>query len=325
MKYIKLGHTPIEMSNIVLGCMNCGGGWNRDPVSRETKSHLEDLVNTALECGINTFDHADIYQFGKSEMAFGQVLKRHPDIRERIILQTKCGIRFSDDPQPGLPGRYDFSRQHIITSVEGSLQRLQTDYVDVLLLHRPDLLMNKSEVAEAFERLHSSGKVRYFGVSNFYADQIAWLQSALKEKLLINQIELSLLNHRPVSEAAFFNTHQRTDLSANRTLLYCDRQGIAIQAWSPLGKGIFSKNAADIQDENIRNTRNFVHYLAAEKSVSTEAIVLSWLLRLEYPIIPVIGTTRPERIQAACQANRELLSREEWYQLQVLMLGQALP
>jgi predicted oxidoreductase len=325
MKNIKLGDSPIEMSTIVLGCMNIGGGWNRDPVTPETISHVEVLVNTALECGINTFDHADIYQFGKSETAFGQVLKQQPNLRDRIIIQTKCGIRFSDDPQPGMPGRYDFSRRHIIASVEGSLQRLQTDYVDILLLHRPDLLMNKEDVAEAFEKLHASGKVRYFGVSNFYADQIAWLQTALKEKLIINQIELSLLNHRVVSDAAFFNTHQRTDLSANRTLLYCDQQGIAIQAWSPLGKGVFSKNAADIQDENIRNTRNYVHYLAAEKSVSTEAIVLSWLLRLSFQIFPVIGTTRPERIRAATQASRELLSREEWYQLQVLMLGQGLP
>ena len=168
--------------------MNLGGAWNRAPLAAAEIAKAARLVTTAYEQGINLFDHADIYTLGKSEAVFGEVLQQLPELREKIVIQSKCGIRFRDDPRPGDPGRYDFSYQHIMQSVEGTLRRLQTSYLDVLLLHRPDPLVEPEEVARAFDELQRSGKVRYFGVSNHTAGQIALLQKYCNQPLVINRL-----------------------------------------------------------------------------------------------------------------------------------------
>lgn len=168
-------HTNLNVSRIAYGCMNIGGSWDGNPMTADQKAKATAAVMTAYDQGITFFDHADIYSRGKSEQVFGEILQQLPAMREKIVLQTKCGIRRKDDPQLGDPGRYDFSYEHIISSVEGSLRRLQTDRVDILLLHRPDPLIEPEEVARAFDELHRSGKVRYFGVSNHTGAQIALL------------------------------------------------------------------------------------------------------------------------------------------------------
>jgi len=185
MKYQKIKNTNLEISQIAFGCMNIGGGWNNEPISNEDKKKSFEIISTAFENGINFFDHADIYMFGKSEEIFSEFLKSEKNLRDKIILQSKCGIRFAGNPNENSPKRYDFSYKHITNSVENILKRLNTEFLDVLLLHRPDPLINFEEVAKAFDELHQKGKVKYFGVSNHSAIQIELLQKYLNQKLII--------------------------------------------------------------------------------------------------------------------------------------------
>ena len=215
MKKINLGNSGLMASEIALGCMRINGMEVND---------LEAYVHTALECGVDFFDHADIYGGGESEAVFGKLLKQSPELREQMVLQSKCGIR---------PGRYDFSKEHILESVDGSLKRLQTDHLDVLLLHRPDALMEPDEVAEAFTALESSGKVRYFGVSNFNSRQLELLQSSLKQKILVNQLQLSIMHTGMIDHALRTNTDFcHAEDRDGEILDYCRLKGITIQAWS---------------------------------------------------------------------------------------------
>jgi predicted oxidoreductase len=169
--------------------MPFGGDWNRDPITKDAVLNAEKAVDAALAIGITMFDHADIYGRGKAEAAFGAILKNRPDVREQMVIQSKCGIRLGEG---ALPGRFDFSTEHILQAVDGSLRRLGIDYLDVLLLHRPDPLMEPDEVAAAFGQLKAAGKVRYFGVSNMSVAQIRFLQRALPDHLVVNQLEMSL-------------------------------------------------------------------------------------------------------------------------------------
>lgn len=222
MKYINIGNGEIKASAIALGCMR---------IADKSVKEVAELINTALEEGINFFDHADIYGGGKSEEVFAEAIDMKPSIREKIIIQTKCGIR---------KGYYDFSKEHILKSVDGSLKRLKTDYIDVLLLHRPDTLMEPEEVAEAFSILHSSGKVRNFGVSNFNPMQIELLSKYLNQKLIINQLQFSIMHTGMIDSG--FNVNMKVDQSIDRdgsVLEYCRLKNITIQAWSPFQYGFF--------------------------------------------------------------------------------------
>ncbi|HYM87054.1 MAG TPA: aldo/keto reductase, partial [Pseudoxanthomonas sp.] len=181
MKHYRIPHTDLEVSRIAYGCMHLSQAWDATAITADEISTTLRQVDTALEQGITLFDHADIYARGKSEQLFGEALRQIPELRGRIVLQSKCGIRFADDPQPGVPARYDFSHQHIVGSVEGILQRLSTGHLDLLLLHRPDPLAQPQEVARAFDDLQRSGKVRHFGVSNHSASQISLLQKHLDQ------------------------------------------------------------------------------------------------------------------------------------------------
>ena len=324
MKTYRIPHSDRDVSRIAYGCMNLGGRWDHSPVTEDERRVAREAIRTALETGINLFDHADIYTHGKSETLFGEVLKATPGLRDSIVLQSKCGIRFPGEPHPGNPQRYDFSYEHILRSVEGSLRRLQTDYLDILLLHRPDPLVEPEEVARAFDELQVSGKVRYFGVSNHTAGQIELLHRFVRQPLVINQVELSLTHAYLIGEGILANQTGATTALASGTLDYCRAAGILVQAWAPLAGGrLFNQDES--RDVALTRTSELISKLAAEKQTSPEGIMLAWLLRHPAGFQPIIGTTRPDRIKASCLADEVSLSREEWYALFISARGEALP
>ncbi|CEG26570.1 aldo/keto reductase [Bacillus sp. B-jedd] len=324
MRKMPLEKRGITDSRLVLGCMGFGGGWDNSPISTEEEKKAECGIEAALETGITMFDHADIYTRGKAEKVFGGWLKKNPGMREKIVIQSKCGIRVADGQ---FPGRYDFSKDYILRSVDEILDRLQTDYLDILLLHRPDPLMEPEEVAEAFERLKSTGKVKNFGVSNMNAGQIKLLQAYIGSPLVVNQLEISLKKIDWVDQGVHVNQSAgRNSHFADGLLEHCMLEDIQIQAWSPLAKGIYTGGKEpDTQAENA--TASLVAKMAEEKETTREAIVLGWLMRHPANIQPVIGTTNPERIRNCGDAVRQsvLMTREEWYSLYITSRGNRLP
>ena len=326
MKMMQLPQTDLRVSQILYGCMQIGGTWDKSPLSDASVKDAIKIVQVALDEGINFFDHADIYCLGKSEEAFSAIWEEVPHLREKIVLQTKCGIRFAGDPQENSPARYDFSYEHILNSVEGSLHRLRTDYVDILLLHRPDPLVEPEEVARAFDQLHQAGKVRFFGVSNHTAAQIALLKRYLNQPLVVNQIELNLVHNHVMNGGVVFNQDQpEHPVRAEGTFEYCRLHDITIQAWSPLALGMVSGRPVDDPESVIAKVAELVREMAEEKGCSPEAILIAWLLRLPGQVQPVIGTTKLDRIRASCQASHLALSREEWYRLFTAGRGAPLP
>ncbi len=324
MKKYKIPRTDLEVSRIAYGCMKLGGCWDDSPYTESDISFARKAVLTALDQGINFFDHADIYSKGKSEEVFAEIMKESPGKRENIILQSKCGNRFEGEPEPGDPGRYDFRYDYIIESVEGILKRLNTDYLDILLLHRPDPLVEPEEVARAFDRLHQSGKVRHFGVSNHNASQIALLQKDLNQPLVANQVELNLLHSHMIYEGIIWNIKDDPIPPAGGTLEYCRINDIMIQAWGPVssGKLINPEKNASLQ---VKETVRLIDKYAQEKNVSREAIAIGWLLRHPAKILPIIGTINTDRIKASCLADTVALSREEWYSLFSAARGKPMP
>lgn len=296
MKNITIANSQMSASEISLGCMRITELANRDAST---------LIKTALEEGINFFDHADIYSDGKSEEVFAQAIDRSHGIREKIILQTKCGIR---------KGYFDFSKDHILGAVDGSLKRLQTDYIDVLLLHRPDALVEPEEVAEAFTKLHSSGKVRYFGVSNQNPMQIELLSKYVEQKLIINQLQFSITNTGILD--AGINVNMKIDRSLDRDgsiLDYCRLRDITIQAWSPFQFGFFE--GVFLNNDKFPELNRKIDEIAAAKGVANTAIAIAWILRHPAKIQPIVGTTNAGRLKEICKASQINLTRPEWYDI----------
>jgi len=324
MQTYHISNLDAPVSRLAYGCMRLGGSWDETPVTAADRQRAVVAVGAALESGINFFDHADIYMRGKSEEAFAGALHELGVAREQVILQSKCGIRFAGSPSPNSPGRYDFSYSHIIASVEGILRRLRTDYLDILLLHRPDPLVEPDEVARAFDELHSSSKVRAFGVSNHTGPQIDLLRASLDQPLVVNQVELSLLHSFLIDDGVLADQRAAVYANASGTLDYCRLHGIRVQAWSPVAHGLLSNPPADAP-ANVHATAALVAQFAAEKDTTTDAIVLAWLLRHPAGIQPIIGTTNPQRIVASCLADDVILSREEWYRLFIAARGGPLP
>ncbi|MEV8319942.1 aldo/keto reductase [Streptomyces sp. NPDC059900] len=311
-------HTDVPTGRVLYGCMGLGGAWDTSPYAAEDIAAAESAVAAALDAGITVFDHADIYRHGKAEAVFGEVLARAAGLRERITLQTKCGIRLAEGDRPGL---YDLRGPGIVRRVEESLTRLRTDIIDVLLLHRPDPLTGPEEIAEALASLHAQGLVRRFGVSNMSAAQIAHLQAHLDVPLVANQLEMSLERRDWVESGVLVNTPAAADSGfPHGTLEYCAAHGIQLQAWGSLARGRFT-------DGGDSPAARLVTELAARKQTTPETIVLWWLQRHPARIAPVIGTSRPERI-LACQdaVHREPdLTHEEWYDLWITARGGPLP
>jgi predicted oxidoreductase len=309
-----LAGTSLDVSRIVLGCMTLPP---EPPAAVAT-------IRTALELGITMFDHADVYGRGASEAVFASIWEEVPHLREQIVLQSKCGIRQIGDPDERAGKRYDFSRDHILAAVEGSLRRLKTDYLDILLLHRPDALVEPEEIAEAFDRLRGQGKVRYFGASNHTAAQIDLLGAYLNQPLVANQLQLSLL-HSQLINAGIVANQNRPAIPGEGTLEYCRRHAITIQAWSPLARGAVTGHLPADADERTTATAALVAELAYAKGVSPEAIALAWLLRHPARMQVVIGTTSPARLRACAQAPEVTLTREEWYTLFTTGRGYGIP
>lgn len=296
MKKINLGNGALQASAISLGCMRMAG---LEPKAAET------AVKTALEEGIDFFDHADIYGGGKSEEVFAKAIGMNATVRSKILLQSKCGIR---------EGFFDFSKEHILSSVEGILKRLKTDYLDVLLLHRPDTLVEPEEVAEAFTLLYSSGKVRHFGVSNQNPMQMALLQKFVAQKLIINQLQLSITNTGMIDSG--INVNMKIDRSIDRDggiLEYCRFNDVTIQPWSPFQFGFFEGVFLDNPDFPELNAK--IDELAAKKGVNNTAVTIAWLLRHPAKMQPIIGTMNPQRIRDICKATDIEITRPEWYEI----------
>ena len=319
-----LHNTDLEISRIAYGCMGIGGSWDDSPLTDETISKAINSVSAALEGGINFFDHANIYARGKSELVFGKVLKEIKGIRDNIIIQSKCGIRFPGDPNPESPGKYDFSYENIISSTNASLDRLGIEQLDILLLHRPDPLMHPEEVAKAFDELQTQGKVRYFGVSNFNPGQMTLLQNSLDIPLVVNQIEISLLHHHIFNDGILVNQLSGKYAAATGIMDYCMLNNIRVQAWSPVALGKIFNPPVEAEGCIKKLARKIKDY-AEEKNTSEEAIALAWLLKHPAGIQPVVGTTKPERIINSCKAGDIELTREEWYTLFTIARGNPVP
>jgi len=321
MKAYKIPHTDLVVSRIAYGC-GMLANWDQEPLGAETIAKAVRLINTAYDNGITLFDHADLYCFGKAEAVFGEVLKRSPGLREKIIIQSKCGQKFPDGWKIGDGIHVDLGREYIIRAAEGSLKRLGSDSLDILLLHVPDALVELEEIAQAFDALKRSGKVRYFGVSNYTAAQIAGLQKYLSHKLVANQVQLGLAHPHLIADGMEFTLelirgalkkHAYAGYSGTGTLDYCRLHDIQIQAWSPL-RGDLLNPSLDAAPE-VKQTAQMLADLAKEKNTTASAIGLAWLLNHGAGIVPIIGTTNPKHLIENCMADRVTLSRDEWYAL----------
>ena len=304
MKTQTLGNSGIEVSRLAYGCMRLSGSWDRRRVDAEAIARGICTLEVAVEAGYTFFDHADIYGDTTCESIFGQALRKHPAWRDRLVMATKCGIRLVNQPERGQPYRYDSSADHIIRSAEDSLRRLQVEKLDLLMLHRPDFLADPGEVAQAFSKLRSAGKVREFGVSNFRPSLVSALQRALDFPLEVHQIEMHPLRLEPL-----------TDGTLDQSL----ELGLTPMAWSPLAGGKLASGAVpDSQspdDSRHLAILKVLDEIAKELGTSRTVIALSWLLRHPSKIVPVIGTTNHDRIREAVSATEIKLDRPTWYRI----------
>lgn len=323
MQKYRIPHTDLETSRLAYGCMGIARTWHGD-LTADDQRHALRAVETALASGINFFDHADIYCGGKSESAFAAVWNNGLARRSDLIVQSKCGIRFPGQPAPGDPHRYDFSHAHIVHSVEGILRRLQTGYLDILLLHRPDVLMEPEEVAQAFDELSTAGKVRHFGLSNHHPGQIELLRRWVRQPIVINQLEFSVLHTPMLDEAVMVNRAEADPARATGTIEYCRTEDILIQAWSPLAKGRLANPGPDAA-ERVKTAAATAAEMARARGCSLEAILVAWVLRHPAGLQPVIGTGHPDRIRACAEGEALTMSREEWYKLWLAGRGARLP
>ena len=296
MKYININEQETRASQVVLGCMR---------IADMSAGELDALVGASLEAGINTFDHADIYGGGMSETRFGELLAGQPGLREKMFIQSKCGIR---------EGFYDFSAEHILKSVDGILPRLHTDHLNLLILHRPDVLMDTDKVAEAFEKLEASGKVLDFGVSNMNPMQIELLQRCTKKHLCVNQLQLSAAYTKMIDEAVNVNmTSECAAMSTGSVMDYCRLRGIAIQSWPSLQYGFFE--GSFLGSSKYPRLNEQLGRLGEKYGVSAGAIAIAWILRCPAVKQAVIGTTKPSRVAELAAAATVTLDRAEWYQI----------
>jgi predicted oxidoreductase len=307
MKTQALGTTDIQVTRLCYGAMRIAGGWDKDKVDAAAIERGIKSLEAAVEAGYNFVDHADIYGDTMSEAIHGLALKQHPEWRDQLIVATKCGIRFEDEP-PGTPHRYDFSGEHIRWSIDQSLKRLNLDRIDLYQLHRPDWLTDPEEIASALVDIHQAGKVRYFGVSNFRPSLVAAVQSALPFPLVSNQVQIHLL---------------QLDCFEDGTIDQCLEKKMTPLAWSPLAQG---RIAAAFDDTKplpesekdaaaVARLRPLLKDVAQAYNATPLAVVLAWLLRHPSKIIPILGSVRPEAIKEAVKADAIDLDRDNWYRI----------
>jgi len=314
MQTIPLGVSSLSSSRLAYGCWRVAGTWNPAEVTAESRAAGRRAIIAAYEAGYTLFDNADIYCRGEAERILGAVLKEVPDMRQRVLIATKGGIRPGDDPQPGAPPRYDFSAAHIVSACEQSLQRLGIETIDLYMLHRPDFLADPEEVARAFSQLRMAGKVRWFGLSNFRPTLVSALQAACPMPLIVHQVEISLAH---------------LDAFTDGTLDQCLMQRLTPMAWSPLAAGLLGDGARQLlpSQEAYRPQRLLpvLDGIAKSRGASRLAVALAWLLKHPARIQPIVGSTNPERIREAVKATSLELTREEWYSLLIAARGEPLP
>jgi predicted oxidoreductase len=307
MKTQSLGPTDLQVSRLCYGAMRIAGGWDKNKVDAAAIERGIGALESAVEAGYNFIDHADIYGDTMSEAIHGMALDRHPDWRDRLIVGTKCGIRFEDEP-PGTPHRYDFSGEHIRWSIDQSLARLKLERVDLYQLHRPDWLADPEDIAAALIDIHRAGKVRYFGVSNFRPSLVAAVQSALPFPLVSNQVEIHFL---------------RLDTFEDGTLDQCLEKKMTPLAWSPLAGGrlaaAFDEKAplpeGEAEAAAVARLRPVLAEVAQAYGATPLALLLAWQMRHPSRIIPILGSTRPEVIREAATASAIELDRDNWYRI----------
>ena len=305
MNKLKLGQSGLYASDVVLGCMRIG-----DMQPKEAAAWIEH----GLSLGIDMFDHADIYGGGKAEEVFAKAMRELPGCREKMVLQSKCGI---------CKGYFDFSKEHIVRSVEGILQRLNVEALDVLLLHRPDTLMEPEEVAAAFDALQTAGKVQHFGVSNQNPMQMELLSRTVKQPLIINQLQLSPTNTGMIDCGLNANTHFDAGINRDGSVLeYCRLHNITIQTWSSLQYGWFEGTYLDNPKYEALNV--VLRRIAAERNVTNTAVAVAWILRHPAKMQVIVGSTNLKRMAEIAAAETVGLSRQEWYEI-YLAAGNTLP
>lgn len=309
-----LGTSLLHSTRLAYGTWRLVSTMDPAQVTPEREAQGRRAVVAAYEAGFTLFDHADIYCRGVCERVFGDAMREVRGMRDRILVATKCGIRFEGEPNQDSPHRYDFSAGHILRSCEGSLKRLGVETIDLYLLHRPDALMDPAEVAGAFDTLRAAGKVREFGVSNFSPAQVAALQAACPMPLIANQIEI-----HPA----------RLDPFYDGTLDQCLQRHMTPIAWSPLGGGLFGENARPADDhprrDGLLKLTEVLDETAARHETTRSVITLAWLLKHPSRILPIVGSVQPDRIRASIQADAIDLSREEWYRIFVAARMEPLP
>ena len=308
MQYISIANGPQRASSIILGCMRMPALNVKDAAK---------MIRAAWEENVNFFDHATCYGSGEAEQRFGDAFPQTGLRREDVILQSKCGLHFDRK-------EFDWSKEDILESVEGSLKRLQTDHLDVLLLHRPDLLFEPEQVAEAFEALNTSGKVRYFGVSNVTPGQLELLKKFVRQPLVINQLQFSLEQTQLIDPGLYLNnlTTERSCDRDNGVLDYCRLHDITIQAWSPLQFGMFRGCFVDHPD--FPELNKALGELGEKYGVSKAAVAIAWILRHPAHMQAIAGTMNPAHLRDICAASAVRLTHQEWYQL-YLAAGKFLP
>ena len=308
MQKINIANGPENASRLILGCMRMPALSTEDAAK---------MIETAVSLGINFFDHATCYGGGDAETRFGDAMALTDIKREDLIIQSKCGLKFDR-------GIFDWRKSNIIDSVDGILKRLKMEYIDVLLLHRPDLLYDPEQITEAFDELESAGKVRHFGVSNTMPMQIELLKKYVKQPLKINQLQLSLEQSQLIDQGLYMN-NKTTDLSLMRddgALDYCRLNDITIQAWSPLQHGMFKGMFIDNPDFPEMN--KVLGELAEQYGVTKSAIAIAWILRHPAKMQVIAGTMNPVHLKEMADADRITLTHEEWYRL-YLSSGKFLP
>lgn len=316
MKTVPFGSTDLHVTRLCYGAMRISGSWDRDKVDAAAIERGIRCLESAVEAGYTFIDHADIYGDTTCETIHGLALNRHPEWRDKLVVATKCGIRFEDEP-PGTPHRYDFSGDHIRWSIDESLKRLKLDRIDLYQLHRPDWLADPAEIAQAMIDIHKAGKVRYFGVSNFRPSLVRAVQSALPFPLVSNQVEIHML---------------RLDCFEDGTLDQCLEKKMVPLAWSPLAGGrlaaALDEKAPLPQSEKdvaaVARLRPLLAKVAKDYGVTPLAIVMAWLMRHPSGIIPILGSIRPEAIREAAKADTVALDRDNWYRILLAARGQKL-
>mgnify|MGYP000221080493 CR=1 FL=1 len=305
MNKIKIKQTKLQSSRLVYGCMRIAGDGSAEAIKQGKAA-----IRSAIEAGYNHFDHADIYAAGMSEKIFGDVLAQSPELRDKLIITSKAGIRLANQPNHGDVGRYDFSKAYLLASVEGSLARLQTDQLDLFLLHRPDYLFDAHEVAEVFSELKQSGKVNYFGVSNFSPSQLSLLQSVVDLPLVVNQVEINLHNITTLSDGTLDQCQERSITP----MAWCPIAGVAYSAWG--------NTFTPVQQERLLAE---VNRQAEKYQCENWLIPFAWLLKHPAQIMPIVGSSNEQRIWQATQALKIDYRREDWYRLLEARNGQPVP